>query len=131
MAAVAAFHHAHETYLVPDVLKRAYGTVHSICTIHQRLTHVFLGSTPAVAIFSEFQGYKREAYHSTHFAAKLLDEADIRVLMKVSREGCAELSIIHTYATRATIRPSSRATCCMKPNKPITSVCRPIARFHP
>jgi len=22
---VAAFHHAHETYLVPDVLKRAYG----------------------------------------------------------------------------------------------------------
>ena len=24
---VAAFHHAHEAYLVPDVLKRAYGNI--------------------------------------------------------------------------------------------------------
>ncbi|VDB83387.1 unnamed protein product [Peniophora sp. CBMAI 1063] len=74
---VAAFHHAHETYLVPDVLKRAYG------------------STPAVAIFSEFQGYKREAYHSTHFAAKILDDADIRVLMKSDHSAIISRYLLH------------------------------------
>ncbi|KAI0029653.1 hypothetical protein K488DRAFT_88507 [Vararia minispora EC-137] len=57
---VAAFHHAHEAYLVPDVLKHAYGP------------------TPAVAIFAAFSGYKREAYHSTSFAARLLDDEGIR-----------------------------------------------------
>jgi hypothetical protein len=32
---VAAFHHAHEAYLVPDVLKSAYGvyTNHAICSV--------------------------------------------------------------------------------------------------
>ncbi|KZV70092.1 carbohydrate esterase family 9 protein [Peniophora sp. CONT] len=74
---VAAFHHAHETYLVPDVLKRAYG------------------STPAVAIFSEFQGYKREAYHSTHFAAKILDEAGIRVTMKSDHAAIISRYLLH------------------------------------
>lgn len=28
---LAAVHHAHEAYLVPEVLKKAYGTFHTIC----------------------------------------------------------------------------------------------------
>jgi hypothetical protein len=38
---VRAFHHAHQAYLVPEVLKRAYG-----------------GRTPAVALFAENMNYK-------------------------------------------------------------------------
>ncbi|KAJ7183115.1 hypothetical protein C8R46DRAFT_1158955 [Mycena filopes] len=41
---VAAFHHAHEAYLVPEVLKRGHG------------------HPPALALFGSFARYKREAY---------------------------------------------------------------------
>ncbi|KAL1409547.1 hypothetical protein Q8F55_003531 [Vanrija albida] len=62
---VAAFHHAHEAYLVPDVIKQTYGP-----------------ETPAVAIFANFARYKREAYRLSPYAAKVLNDAGIKVSFK-------------------------------------------------
>ncbi|KAK1757110.1 hypothetical protein QBC47DRAFT_378423 [Echria macrotheca] len=50
-----AFHHAHQTYMVPDVLKRAYG-----------------GEPPASALFSESMWYKAEAFFASEHAGKYL-----------------------------------------------------------
>ncbi|KAJ3809317.1 carbohydrate esterase family 9 protein [Lentinula aff. lateritia] len=61
---IAAFHHAHETYLVPDLLKKAYG------------------QTPAVALFATKARYKRESYRGSEFAPRILAENDIQVVMK-------------------------------------------------
>ncbi|KIJ61332.1 hypothetical protein HYDPIDRAFT_96756, partial [Hydnomerulius pinastri MD-312] len=61
---VAAFHHAHETYLVPGTLKQAYS------------------HTPAAAIFATNARYKREAYRGSEFAARILAENGIDVVMK-------------------------------------------------
>ncbi|KAI0643970.1 composite domain of metallo-dependent hydrolase [Trametes meyenii] len=61
---IAAFHHAHETYLVPDTLKSAYG------------------KPPAAALFATHARYKREAYRGSEFAPKILAEAGIQVVMK-------------------------------------------------
>ncbi|KAH6910348.1 amidohydrolase [Coprinopsis sp. MPI-PUGE-AT-0042] len=61
---IAAFHHASEAYLVPDLLKKAYG------------------KTPAVALFATAAGYKREAYRASEFAPKLLAKNGIAVSMK-------------------------------------------------
>ncbi|GAA5934442.1 hypothetical protein JCM3775_000359 [Rhodotorula graminis] len=65
---VAAFHHAHETYLVPDLLKSAWpgnGT-----------------STPAVALFATNGRYKREAWRGSEYAARVLNEHNISVIFK-------------------------------------------------
>ncbi|KAK4704844.1 hypothetical protein P7C70_g1364, partial [Phenoliferia sp. Uapishka_3] len=61
---VAAFHHAHEAYIVPDLLKTAWN------------------STPAVAIFATNARYKREAWRGSEYAAKILSENNITVIMK-------------------------------------------------
>ncbi|KAG6911114.1 hypothetical protein DXG01_003854 [Tephrocybe rancida] len=61
---IAAFHHASEAYLVPDLLKKAYG------------------GTPAVALFATNSRYKREAYRSSEFAPRILAKHGIRVLLK-------------------------------------------------
>ncbi|KAF8750742.1 Carbohydrate esterase family 9 protein [Rhizoctonia solani] len=61
---IAAFHHAHEAYLVPDLIKQAYG------------------KPPALAIFSSFARYKREAYRGSPYAPKILNENGLRVAMK-------------------------------------------------
>ncbi|KAF8893820.1 hypothetical protein BD779DRAFT_1435509 [Infundibulicybe gibba] len=61
---IAAFHHAHETYLVPDLLKKAYG------------------QTPAVALFATNARYKREAYRGSEFAPRILADNGLRVIMK-------------------------------------------------
>ncbi|KAL1408794.1 hypothetical protein Q8F55_005608 [Vanrija albida] len=61
---IAAFHHAHEAYLVPDLLKQAWGP------------------TPGVAIFANNARYKREAYRGTPYAPKILADAGLRVSMK-------------------------------------------------
>ncbi|KZV86711.1 composite domain of metallo-dependent hydrolase [Exidia glandulosa HHB12029] len=61
---IEAFHHAHETYLVPDVLKKAYG------------------KPPASALFATHARYKREAYRGSEFAPKVLHENGLRVIMK-------------------------------------------------
>ncbi|KZV63157.1 carbohydrate esterase family 9 protein [Peniophora sp. CONT] len=61
---IAAVHHAHEAYLVPDVLKRAHG------------------GPPAAAIFAVNGRYKRESYRGSEFAPRILAEAGIPVVLK-------------------------------------------------
>ncbi|KAI5863757.1 amidohydrolase [Durotheca rogersii] len=55
--AVRAFHHAHQTYLVPEVLKRAWGD-----------------SPPASALFADNMWFKAEAYIGSEYAGKILYE---------------------------------------------------------
>ncbi|TKA76233.1 hypothetical protein B0A55_06386 [Friedmanniomyces simplex] len=57
---VRAFHHAHQTYLVPEILKRAYGN-----------------HTPAAALFADNMYYKAEAYVASEQAGKILYENGI------------------------------------------------------
>lgn len=52
---IRAFHHAHQTYLVPEILKRTWG-----------------GRPPASALFAENMYYKVEAYIGSIFAGKKL-----------------------------------------------------------
>lgn len=61
---IAAFHHAHEAYLVPDTLKKTYG------------------QPPGVAMFATNARYKREAYRGSEFAPRILAENGLRVVMK-------------------------------------------------
>ncbi|KAF5363169.1 hypothetical protein D9758_008331 [Tetrapyrgos nigripes] len=61
---IAAFHHAHETYLVPDLLKKAYG------------------HPPAAALYTTCARYKREAYRGSEFAPKILAGHGLDVVMK-------------------------------------------------
>ncbi|KAL9110513.1 MAG: hypothetical protein Q9227_004871 [Pyrenula ochraceoflavens] len=53
---IRAFHHAHQTYLVPEILKRAYGR------------------PPASALFADNMYYKAEAYTASEQAGKILYE---------------------------------------------------------
>ncbi|KAL1310739.1 hypothetical protein AAFC00_000992 [Neodothiora populina] len=53
---VRAFHHAHQTYLVPEILKRAWG------------------GAPAAALFADNMYYKVEAYTASEQAGKVLYE---------------------------------------------------------
>ncbi|KAK4507311.1 hypothetical protein PRZ48_001046 [Zasmidium cellare] len=57
---IRAFHHAHATYLVPEVLKRAYG-----------------GRPPAAALFADNMYYKTESYVASEQAGKILYEAGL------------------------------------------------------
>lgn len=57
---VRAFHHAHQTYLVPEILKRNYG-----------------GRAPAAALFADNMYYKAEAYIGSEQAGKILHENGI------------------------------------------------------
>ena len=61
---IAAFHHAHETYLVPSLL------------------HAAPGGAPAVAIFSTNAYYKYESYFGTPFLADLLKAHNITPIFK-------------------------------------------------
>lgn len=54
---VRAFHHAHQTYLVPEILKRAWG-----------------GRPPASALFADNMYYKDESYIGSEYAGKILWE---------------------------------------------------------
>ncbi|KAI1173351.1 amidohydrolase [Nemania sp. FL0916] len=54
---VRAFHHAHQTYLVPEILKRSWGD-----------------SPPASALFADNMWYKAEAYIGSEYAGKVLYE---------------------------------------------------------
>ncbi|KAI0743926.1 hypothetical protein C8Q80DRAFT_1184079 [Daedaleopsis nitida] len=82
---VAAFHHAHEAYLIPEVLKRAYE------------------KPPAIAMFSTFARYKREGYRHSEFAPRILADEGIDVVMKSdhpaipSRNLMMEAAIAHYY----------------------------------
>ncbi|KAL1639374.1 hypothetical protein SLS58_007955 [Diplodia intermedia] len=57
---VRAFHHAHETYIVPEILKRAWG-----------------GRAPAAALFANNMDYKSEAYRGSERAGAILHAAGI------------------------------------------------------
>ncbi|EKG19830.1 Amidohydrolase 1 [Macrophomina phaseolina MS6] len=57
---VRAFHHAHETHIVPEILKRAWG-----------------GRPPAAALFADNMLYKSEAYRGSEQAGKILFENGI------------------------------------------------------
>ncbi|KAJ6572076.1 carbohydrate esterase family 9 protein [Mycena capillaripes] len=61
---IAAFHHAHEAYMVPDLIKKAYG------------------HPPAVAIFATSARFKREAYRGSEFAPRILADNGLDVVMK-------------------------------------------------
>ncbi|KAI3325640.1 amidohydrolase [Xylariaceae sp. AK1471] len=54
---IRAFHHAHQTFLVPEILKRAWGD-----------------SPPASALFADNMWYKAEAYIGSEYAGKILYE---------------------------------------------------------
>ncbi|WVR07370.1 hypothetical protein IAU60_004411 [Kwoniella sp. DSM 27419] len=96
---IAAFHHAHETYLVPDLLKQAWGPV-----------------PPAVAIFATNARYKREAYRGTEFAPKILADEGLTVIMKSdhpvldSRYLVAEAAFAHHYGLSMSHSMSSVTT---------------------
>ncbi|KIJ61513.1 hypothetical protein HYDPIDRAFT_31124 [Hydnomerulius pinastri MD-312] len=74
---VAAFHHAHEAYLVPDVLKRAYE------------------HPPAVAIFAAFSRYKREGYRHSEFAPRILNDDGLKVVMKSDHPAIQSRWLLH------------------------------------
>ncbi|KAF6816612.1 carbohydrate esterase family 9 protein [Colletotrichum plurivorum] len=57
---VRAFHHAHQTYLVPEILKRAYGD-----------------NPPASALFADNMWYKAEAALGSEHAGKILHDAGL------------------------------------------------------
>ncbi|KAG9316550.1 carbohydrate esterase family 9 protein [Chiua virens] len=78
---LAAFHHAHETYLVPGTLKQAYSMFSSILRVMLNTSHA--DNTPAVALFATNARYKREAYRGSEFAPRILAENGIDIVMKV------------------------------------------------
>ncbi|KAH6893438.1 hypothetical protein B0T10DRAFT_482285 [Thelonectria olida] len=57
---IRAFHHAHQTYLVPEILKRTWG-----------------GRPPASALFADNMWYKTEAYIGSEYAGKILYENNL------------------------------------------------------
>ncbi|KDQ21358.1 hypothetical protein BOTBODRAFT_25793 [Botryobasidium botryosum FD-172 SS1] len=61
---IAAYHHAHDAYLVPELLKKTWG------------------GPPAVAVFSLFSRYKREAYRGSQYAPSILAENALRIIVK-------------------------------------------------
>ncbi|KAF9225904.1 carbohydrate esterase family 9 protein [Gyrodon lividus] len=74
---IAAFHHAHEAYLVPDVLKRAYE------------------HPPAVAVFAAFSRYKREGYRHSEFAPRVLNDDGLKVVMKSDHPAIQSRWLLH------------------------------------
>ncbi|EIN06427.1 carbohydrate esterase family 9 protein [Punctularia strigosozonata HHB-11173 SS5] len=74
---VAAFHHAHEAWIVPDLLKSAYE------------------HPPAIAMFASFSGYKREAYRHTVFAPRILANEGIEVVMKSDAPAIVSRYLMH------------------------------------
>ncbi|TDL21140.1 hypothetical protein BD410DRAFT_316586 [Rickenella mellea] len=82
---VASFHHAGETYLVPDLLKKAWG------------------GAPAIALFASNFRKKREAYRGSEFAPRVLADHGIPVVMKSdhpvvnSRYLMNEAALAHYY----------------------------------
>jgi hypothetical protein len=81
---IAAFHHAHETYLVPEVLKRAYGGPPAVAIFATNARLVISFCPSLLACLMQFR-YKREAYRGSEFAAKILADNNLTVIMKVCR----------------------------------------------
>ncbi|KAG1759992.1 hypothetical protein EDD22DRAFT_980832 [Suillus occidentalis] len=77
---VASFHHAGETYLVPDLLKKMWG------------------GTPAIALFASNFRCKREAYRGSEFAPRVLAEHGIDVVMKSDHPVVNSRYLLHEAA---------------------------------
>jgi hypothetical protein len=77
---VAAFHHAHEAYLVPDVLRQTYGPSSLLFLPFVVLSNS--GGAPAIAMFAAFSRYKREGWRHSQYAPRILADAGIPVVMK-------------------------------------------------
>ncbi|PFH48493.1 hypothetical protein AMATHDRAFT_5747 [Amanita thiersii Skay4041] len=95
---VSSFHHATETYLVPDLLKQAWG------------------GTPSVALFAINARKKREAYRGSEFAPRILADNDIPVILKSdhpvlnSRHLLFEAQQAHYYGLSAALALSAVTT---------------------
>ncbi|TFK72449.1 hypothetical protein BDN72DRAFT_836217 [Pluteus cervinus] len=95
---VASFHHAGETYLVPDLLKKTWG------------------GPPAAALFASNARKKREAYRGSEFAPRILAENGIPVVMKSdhpvlnSRYLLFEAQLAHYYGLDPALALSSVTT---------------------
>lgn len=86
---VAAFHHAHEAYLVPDLLKRTWGGAPALALFsdHARYAFSFQFDTPiVVSNVHNCSSYKREAYRGSEYAPSILAKHGLRVIMKVNTE---------------------------------------------
>lgn len=66
---IAGIHHAHEAWLVPDLLKQAHK------------------HPPAVCVFATFSMYKTESYRNSFHAPKILSDAGLEVVMKSDHSG--------------------------------------------
>ncbi|KAG6871138.1 hypothetical protein C0993_003786 [Termitomyces sp. T159_Od127] len=79
---VASLHHAGQTYLVPELLKKTW-----VC--HSNLDAIFSdfpkGGVPSIALFASNARKKREAYRNSEFAPKILADNGIPVIMKVTQ----------------------------------------------
>ncbi|CED83667.1 Metal-dependent hydrolase, composite domain [Phaffia rhodozyma] len=95
---LAAVHHAHEAWLVTDLIKKSYGI------------------TPTAAIFATNARYKRESFRGSEFAPKFLAENGINVAMKSdhpvldSRYLVFEAAQAHHYGLNASLALSSVTT---------------------
>ncbi|KAG2135195.1 uncharacterized protein EDB93DRAFT_1254338 [Suillus bovinus] len=77
---VASFHHAGETYLVPELLKKTWG------------------GTPAIALFASNFRKKREAYRGSEFAPRILAEHGIDVVIKSDHSVINSRYLLHEAA---------------------------------
>ncbi|KAF9220135.1 hypothetical protein BS17DRAFT_787951 [Gyrodon lividus] len=77
---VASFHHAGETYLVPDLLKKTWGGV------------------PSIALFAANFRKKREAYRGSEFAPRVLTSHGIPVVMKSDHPVVNSRYLLHEAA---------------------------------
>ncbi|KAF7342244.1 Composite domain of metallo-dependent hydrolase [Mycena venus] len=76
---VASIHHAGETYLVPDLLKKAWGGFPTIALFASNFRYVFEDF-----IHLHPSGFlkKREAYRGSEFASRILSDNGLPVVMK-------------------------------------------------
>lgn len=101
---IAAFHHAHETYLVPELLKQAYGEIRFPNTAFlKRAYESNAGNVPASAIFATNARYKRESYRGSEFAPKILAQNGLPVVMKVGFPLHLQIQCSDTLTYRATV----------------------------
>lgn len=144
---IAAFHHAHETYLVPELLKQAYGEIcFTNSTFLKRANGSNAGNVPASAIFATNARYKRESYRGSEFAPKILAQNGLPVVMKVgfplrfqiqssdistyrATVSFIELSALHRVVICIQTPCSTPVICYTRPNKPITTGLRIILRW--
>ncbi|KAF9242017.1 hypothetical protein BU15DRAFT_44398 [Melanogaster broomeanus] len=77
---VASYHHAGETYLVPDLLKKTWGGV------------------PSIALFAANFRKKREAYRGSEFAPRVLASHGIPVVMKANHPVVNSRYLLHEAA---------------------------------